>query len=115
MRLESVWLRHIQAGTVLVDGRIEAMNSLHEDFDIGCGATGTQGDRCASGVVAGAIVACRKTLQHSKIEWRRFARRDYPIYVDYNQTNHHWKPSSFLLCGHHNGNRMRSPSCCALR
>src|SRR5215475_8392142 len=94
MYLESIGLRYIQTGAVLVDGWIETVYRLHEHFDIGCRTTSTQCDREMLGLVACTIVDLGEALQHREIEWHCFPRRKHPIHIGYNQMDHRCGPSS---------------------
>jgi hypothetical protein len=94
MRLESIGLRHIQAGSVLVDGWIETMYRLHEHFDIGCRTTSTQRDGWVLGLVASTVVDLSEALQHREIKWRCFPRRQHTIHIGHNQTDHRCGPST---------------------
>src|SRR5262249_32375318 len=68
MRLESIGLRHIQAGSGFVDGWIETMYRLHEHFEIGWTASSTQGSCCGLWLVAGTVVDLSEALQHREIK-----------------------------------------------
>src|SRR5262245_51822747 len=85
---ETVRRRNVQPSTVLVDGRIEAVDNLHEHFDIGRRATGAQGDRWTRWIVTGAVVDLSESLQHGTIKRRGFAQREDAIDVDDKQTDH---------------------------
>ena len=88
MPFEAVGLGDEQTGAVFVDRRREAVNGLHEHFDVWCRTTSTQRNGRTRRLVAGAVVALSKPLQHGKIERCRFAWGEHTIDVDDNQPQH---------------------------
>ena len=98
MRLESIGLRYIQAGAVLVDGWIETVYRLHEHFDIGRRTTSTQRDRWVLGSWRARSLTSARRCSTAKSNGAASTRRKHPIHIGDNQTDHGC--GSFRPCSH---------------